>query len=171
MPYEKFVTVTFLILSDSWMTHCIANSQSNAEHFYAMWLFIFPIACSFILFHIKLLICITDIISFPHSHVSTRFSYYPVWNEVWTPLLQLNNYSGILYLPALGANEHIIKITLTYIKRFFLIFIPLPLHPGWKLDVLGYIQVKQRWLLLAGAYIWQNQYTLLMSSLSLISWR
>lgn len=172
MPYEEFVTVTFLILSDSWMTYSIANSQSNAGHFYAMWLFIFPtIACSHILFHIKLLICITDIISFLHSHVSTRFSYYPVWNEVWPPLSQLNNYSGILYLPTLGAKKHIIKIALTYIKGAFLISIPLPLYSGWKLDILGYIQVKQRWWLLAGAYIWQNQCTLLMSSLSLISWR
>lgn len=171
MPYEEFVRVTFLILSDSWMTHSIANSQSNAGHFYAMWLFIFPtIACSHILFHIKLLICITDIISFLHSHVSTSFSYHSVWNEVWTPL-QLNNYSGILYLPTLGAKEHMIEITLTYIKGSFLISIPLPLCSGWKLDVLGHTQVKQRWWLLAGAYTWQNQYTLLVASLSLISWR
>lgn len=61
--------------------------------------------------------------------MSTRFSYYPVWNGVWPPLLQLNN-SGILYLPTLGAKEHIIKIALTYVKGTFLISIPLPLYPG-----------------------------------------
>lgn len=125
MPHEEFVTVTFLILSDSWMTFSIANSQSNVGHFYAMWLFIFPTtARSRILFHIKLLVCLTDIISFLYSCVYkilllpclewSQDSSLTIKQLFWHFIFPFIMYKGIHY-----------KIAWTYLKGVFLVSIPL----------------------------------------------
>lgn len=136
MPHEEFVTVTFLILSDSWMTYSITNSQSNAGHFYAMWLFIFPTtARSHILFHIKLLVCLTDIISFLYSCVY-KILLLPCLEWSWDFSLTIKQLFWSFIFPFITYKGIHYKIALTYLKGVFLISIPL--HSHWiKMRCLG----------------------------------
>lgn len=134
MPHEEFVTVTFLILSDSWMTYSTANSQSNVGHLYAMWLFIFPTTVR-VLFHIKLLVCLTDIISFLYSCVY-KILLLPCLEWNWDFSLTIKQLFWHFTFPFIMYKGIHYKIALTYLKGVFLVSIPL-LLPWVKMRCPG----------------------------------